>query len=318
MQLTTQLAGARKQAVRLQAEVEAAHEAQRSVVGAKQSELMQAQLKLSETEQLAELYRQALTNSTYFHLHHLLRLFHLLCSPCALTRTLRLLILILPLPSTLPSPYASPYQGLEEAKQHGEGISRRLAASHAALAEARVAAEAAAAAHAAAPAAPSLLEARGAPEAAAAPTAAAAGSMLALRSATAAADEAAAAAGEAGGQSGLYAKYQRAEEEARAAREEQAATEATLSQVLLEIDGKVPRILAQQQALHALRDEHEETTAKLAAAMHAGEAATERAAALQRMLDARDAQAHARTRSRAHARTRAHAHTRCLHGHGRA
>ena len=64
MQLTTQLAGARKQAVRLQAEVEAAHEAQRSVVGAKQSELMQAQLKLSETEQLAELYRQALTNST--------------------------------------------------------------------------------------------------------------------------------------------------------------------------------------------------------------------------------------------------------------
>jgi hypothetical protein len=113
--------------------------------------------------------------------------------------------------------------------------------------------------------------------------------MLALRSATAAADEAA-AAGEAGGQSGLYAKYQRAEEEARAAREEQAATEATLSQVLLEIDGKVPRILAQQQALHALRDEHEETSAKLAAAMHAGEAASERAAALQRMLDARDAQ----------------------------
>jgi seryl-tRNA synthetase len=110
-----------------------------------------------------------------------------------------------------------------------------------------------------------------------------------LRSATAAADEAA-AAGEAGGQSGLYAKYQRAEEEARAAREEQAATEATLSQVLLEIDGKVPRILAQQQALHALRDEHEETSAKLAAAMHAGEAASERAAALQRMLDARDAQ----------------------------
>ena len=64
MQLTTQLAGARKQAVRLQAEVEAAHEARRSVVGAKQSELMQAQLKLSETEQLAELYRQALTPLT--------------------------------------------------------------------------------------------------------------------------------------------------------------------------------------------------------------------------------------------------------------
>ena len=60
--------------------------------------------------------------------------------------------------------------------------------------------------------------------------------------------------------------------------------------MLLEIDGKVPRILAQQQALHALRDEHEETSARLAAAMHAGEAATERAAALQRMLDARDAQ----------------------------
>ena len=64
MQLTSQLAGARKQAVRLQAEAEAAHEAQRSVVGAKQSELMQAQLKLSETEQLAELYRQALTSLT--------------------------------------------------------------------------------------------------------------------------------------------------------------------------------------------------------------------------------------------------------------
>ena len=61
VQLTSQLAGARKQAVRLQAEAEAAHEAQRSVVGAKQSELMQAQLKLSETEQLAELYRQAFT-----------------------------------------------------------------------------------------------------------------------------------------------------------------------------------------------------------------------------------------------------------------
>ena len=62
MQLTSQLAGARTQAVRLQAEAEAAHEARRAVVGAKQSELMQAQLKLSETEQLAELYRQVLTN----------------------------------------------------------------------------------------------------------------------------------------------------------------------------------------------------------------------------------------------------------------
>merc|ERR1719469_423837 len=114
--------------------------------------------------------------------------------------------------------------------------------------------------------------------------------MLALRSATAVANEAAAAAGEAGGLSGLYAKYQRAEEEVRVAREDKAAMEATLSQVLLEIDGKVPRILAQQQALHVLRDEHEEVCSKLAVAMHAGEAATERAAALQRMLDARDAQ----------------------------
>ena len=42
VQLTTQLAGARRQAVMLQAEVEAAHEAQRLVLGAKQSELMQA------------------------------------------------------------------------------------------------------------------------------------------------------------------------------------------------------------------------------------------------------------------------------------
>ena len=42
MQLTTQLAGARKQAVRLQAEVEAAQEAQRAALSAKQSELMQA------------------------------------------------------------------------------------------------------------------------------------------------------------------------------------------------------------------------------------------------------------------------------------
>ena len=60
VQLTTQLAGARKQVVRLQAEVEAAQEAQRAVLSAKQRELMQAQLKLGETEQLAELYRQGL------------------------------------------------------------------------------------------------------------------------------------------------------------------------------------------------------------------------------------------------------------------
>ena len=127
---------------------------------------------------------------------------------------------------------------LEESKQHNEALTAKLAASQAALAEARAAPPPPALELRAAADTPTVETAAAAASAAAcssaappAPSASAAErSTLALRAATGgAAAEAEAEAG-AGGLSALYAKYEAAVEEARLAKQAQAESDATLSQ----------------------------------------------------------------------------------------